>query len=56
MQDLLVGILESVEGLPFIGDKAKALKEKILVKVAQQKHLILLVQMTLLLQTVTKKI
>lgn len=30
MQDLLVGILESVEGLPFIGDKAKALKEKIL--------------------------
>ena len=30
MQNLLVGILESVEGLPFIGDKAKALKEKIL--------------------------
>ena len=30
MQDLLVGILESVEGLPFIGDKAKALKEKII--------------------------
>ena len=30
MQSLLVGILESVEGLPFIGDKAKALKEKIL--------------------------
>lgn len=30
MQDLLVGILESVEGLPFIGDKAKALKESIL--------------------------
>ena len=30
MQNLLVGVLESVEGLPFIGDKAKALKEKIL--------------------------
>ena len=30
MQDLLVGILESVEGLPFIGDKAKALKASIL--------------------------
>ena len=30
MQNLLVGILESVEGLPFIGDKAKALKDKIL--------------------------
>ena len=30
MKNLLVGILESVEGLPFIGDKAKALKEKIL--------------------------
>ena len=30
MQNLLVGILESVEGLPFIGDKAKALKNKIL--------------------------
>ena len=30
MQNLLVGILESVEGLPFIGDKAKALKESIL--------------------------
>ena len=30
MQNLLIGILESVEGLPFIGDKAKALKEKIL--------------------------
>src|SRR5210317_174000 len=30
MQNLLVGILESVEGLPFIGDKAKALKEKII--------------------------
>ena len=30
MQNLLVGILESVEGLPFIGDKAKALKEQIL--------------------------
>ena len=30
MQNLLVGILESVEGLPFIGSKAKALKEKIL--------------------------
>src|SRR6056300_405984 len=30
MKNLLVGILESVEGLPFIGDKAKALKEKII--------------------------
>jgi len=30
MQSLLVGILESVEGLPFIGDKAKALKNSIL--------------------------
>ena len=30
MKNLLVGILESVEGLPFIGDKAKALKNKIL--------------------------
>ena len=30
MQGLLVGVLESVEGLPFIGDKAKALKNKIL--------------------------
>ena len=28
MQNLLVGILESVENIPFIGDKAKALKEK----------------------------
>jgi len=30
MKSLLVGILESVEGLPFIGKKAKALKEKII--------------------------
>ena len=30
MQGLLVGVLESVEGLPFIGDKAKAMKNKIL--------------------------
>ena len=30
MKNLLVGILESVEGLPFIGKKAKALKEKII--------------------------
>ena len=30
MKGLLVGVLESVEGLPFIGDKAKAMKEKII--------------------------
>lgn len=30
MKNLLVGILESVEGLPFIGKKAKALKEQII--------------------------
>ena len=30
MQGLLVGVLESVENLPFIGDKAKAMKNKIL--------------------------
>lgn len=32
MTNLLVGILESVEGLPFIGKKAKALKESLLGK------------------------
>jgi len=30
MKGLLIGVLESVEGLPFIGDKAKAMKEKII--------------------------
>ena len=30
MKNMVVGVLESLEGLPFIGDKAKAMKEQII--------------------------
>ena len=30
MKNMVVGVLESLEGLPLIGDKAKEMKEKIL--------------------------